>query len=256
VANVKTRFGFEGDETGGGAEPEPARGAKTIFGRQVHRPDLKTLEVEPPSLSGPVPSVSRATPTPAVAPPRNAEPRAATRKTPAPTRASALGHRKRTPQPSVARFMGRRNTAGNFVPLTETDILLLPRPPWMKPVFTVAGAALCSFVVVAIIIWLLGPTDRARPTVSPAAAKTRVTSPPPAPVVAAPRAAFVGTPTAAPLAGELEAMAEAETTPPTRSFTRARAAGSRAAPPRKIRQLRRLKRGSPDPDAPLPPTFF
>lgn len=74
-------------------------------------------------------------------------------------RKSGVPAPKRTgPIPAVARFLGRRNTAGDIVPLNEnTDVFELPaRDQWVRPVVTVVAAAACSFIIVAIVMWIAG----------------------------------------------------------------------------------------------------
>ncbi len=81
-------------------------------------------------------------------------------------RKSGVPAPKRTgPIPAVARFLGRRNTAGDIVPLNEnTDVFELPaRDQWVRPVVTVVAAAACSFIIVAIVMWIAGTRQSPEP---------------------------------------------------------------------------------------------
>jgi hypothetical protein len=141
-------------------------------------------------------------------------------------------------RPGVARFLGRRNTAGNIVPLTQTEVQL-PGIPWIRPALTVGLAAIASFLVVAAILWITSPRQTkskadaappskgiAMPTVLPTktAAAIQPVAPPPPP----------------------SAKQPPEPLPIERAITRPQRT--------KARGTRRSKPS--DPDAPLPPTFF
>lgn len=239
--------------------------AKTVFGRDFHLPAAVLPSVQGPA-SLPLPAPARATvatrPAAHTPPPSRAASAAAPRArnlTPRPSRKSGefaaprSSLRKSSP-PAKARFLGRRNTAGNFVPLTQTDLLALPRPAWMRPAFTVLIAAAASFVVVAAVLWGL---NRAAPLRSApshqserrfdAAAKAegKAALPQPAPSQAAPSPPV-------PAAQESPARPQAETPPAAVAPPAARPKAGKAAARNRVRRAERPI----DPDAPLPPTFF
>ncbi len=252
-----TRFGFEGGEPEGPPVAEGPRVAKTVFGRDFHLPAVfpsvqGAASLPPPS--GRTGGASR----PAITPPpsRVATPRARAL-TPRPSRKSGefatprSAIRKSSP-PAKARFLGRRNTAGNFVPLTQTDLLTLPRPAWMRPAFTVFAAAASSFLVVAAVLWGLNrstptqaptPQQSQRRTEAVANAEAKVIVPPPAPSPAPPPASDAPPQEARPHPSVKTGAAFAPASRPK--------LGKAAAQNR----TRRPERPT-DPDAPLPPTFF
>lgn len=124
----------------------------------AREPVRRTPEPTPPRRPSPARVAPAAGP---AARPAGGAPRPRT-PTPRPRTPSARPRRGTGPLPAMARFFGRRNTVGDIVPLTETEIPLPPTGPgrWLRPALTIAIAAGCSFVVVALIMWLLGPASR------------------------------------------------------------------------------------------------
>ncbi|MDX2023988.1 MAG: hypothetical protein SF187_27360 [Deltaproteobacteria bacterium] len=247
---MTTRFGFEGGEPGGPPAAEKPRLAKTVFGRDVHLPSLpgRTGADAPAGTPAQEPRVPQATriagsqSSPQLNDPRKsavtASPRKRTPAPPRPVKPPAPQTAAKSARPGVARFLGRRNTQGDIVPLTQTDVLL-PTTPWLRPAVTVAVAALGSFLLVASLLWLFGP--KAVPTPPPKA---------PMPVVAAPAAALVpaSPPIAAPVPPRAPPSAPAAPAAVPMKSTKAKALGGPNTPMRRSRPA--------DPDAPLPPTFF
>jgi len=262
---VTTRYGFEGDEpkTGTASAAEKPNVAKTVFGHEVHLPSMPG-GVQPPMAAAVTPEEIE----PAKEPRRTNQPTMMAgsqyaAEAPSPQAKQGLGPASTSPKrvsqrpakgaeqsksavqsaptdangvrQGVARFLGRRNTAGNIVPLTQTEIQL-PKTPWVRPALTVGLAAIGSFLIVAALLWLLGPKPPASVKVTP----ERTVVQPPKPLVAAPP-----TPPSSPAPNPfIESPPE---TPPVQR------ANMRSLRP-KAGRVRRAK--SADPDAPLPPTFF
>jgi hypothetical protein len=181
--SVKTRYGFGSDEIPPPDETAaPQRNARTVFGHQNHLPNLAaptgkpSIPIEsritaPGSAASAAPDRGALPPLQSIAEPLRSPSSAPRKRTPVPADREQSAERNRTrrksgvpapkrtgPIPAVARFLGRRNTAGDIVPLREkTDIIELPaRDQWVRPVVTVVAAAACSFIIVAILMWIAG----------------------------------------------------------------------------------------------------
>lgn len=251
---MTTRYGFEGGEPGGPPAAEKPRLAKTVFGRDVHLPSVPGHAAPSALINDPV-STPRAPESTRVAG-SNSNPQLSAPLLPSPSRGpkastSGSAHREqpsthtgsKSSRPGVARFLGRRNTQGNIVPLTQTDVLL-PSAPWIRPAVTVGMAAIGSFVIVAGLLWLLGPRAAPPPAAMPVPL-TAVSSPKPAPTPPPVALPYPNVPAAAaPL--PVEATRVTKAAPIKR--TKVKAPHVPAAPSRKSKAT--------DPDAPLPPTFF
>jgi|GEM_PF-3571011 len=184
---VKTRYGFGSDEIPPPDETAaPQRNARTVFGHQNHLPNLAaptgkaSIPIEsritaPGSAASAAPERAAMPPQQPIAQPQRIPNAAPRKRTPVPDDREQSGERTRTrrksgvpapkrtgPIPAVARFLGRRNTAGDIVPLHEkTDVFELPaRDQWVRPVVTVVAAAACSFIIVAIVMWIAGTREQ------------------------------------------------------------------------------------------------
>lgn len=249
---MTTRYGFEGGDPKTGTPAEKPNVVKTVFGREAHLPALKGRAPEAVSLNRPkaaadaprtnqptvMAGLSQAS-TKGVVPSggpesgANAGPQRTGKGAGA---SSAPSASSKSARPGVARFLGRRNTAGNIVPLTQTEIQL-PTAAWVRPVLTVGVAAAGSFLIVAALLWIAGPkappplqTHKA-PHTSPKLPTTQLVAPAPAPAPVPPQA-----PPAAPPARSAAAP---------KSTVKHRAKWAAPKPKKPV-----------DPDAPLPPTFF
>ncbi len=284
--------------------PEAPRPARTVFGRDFHLPDL-TKKPDPPAGTprGMTPPPPAHAPRGMTPPPPAARPGASDADALAVTMAPSIGaaaaamratdvgrapattpiknslsvpapdddprRPTATPTPKnrehMARFLARRNTVGDIVPLTQKDSLLtIPRERWVKPALTVGGAALCSFIVVALVMWIANARrDKAAPAksdnASPAAALAvpRAAAPGPAavppPAVPATTAAAASAPAAAPDLTPPAATVKvpASATPVAAKRAPAGARRKITAPPKP-----RPRKSRVGPDDPLPPTFF
>jgi hypothetical protein len=124
-------------------------------------------------------------------------------RTPAPPpRLKTPSHTGKTAFPARAGFWGRRNSYGDFVPLTDPGLGGLPavgplRFPLVQHLLVVAAAAFLSFVAVLGIMKLRQSTIV--PTVAPAPLVLRPPAPPPLPApVPAPATAPAPAPAVAP----------------------------------------------------------
>jgi len=195
--SAKTRYGFGSDETPPpDAAAAPQRNARTVFGHQNHLPNLAIPAERPvipadarmtaPGSAASAAPELRAPESPPVTTPARTPSSAPRKRTPVPTDRDESFERARTrrkseipsnknlpkrtgPIPAVARFLGRRNTVGDIVPLREqTEVVELPaRDQWVRPVVTIVAAAACSFIVVAIVMWLAGSRKSAEPAAAP-----------------------------------------------------------------------------------------
>ena len=168
---------------------------------------LERAKAEPPTVRG-ASSRRRPSPSPAVQPP------------------------SKSSRPGIVRFFGRRNTVGNIVPLTQTDILL--PAPWIRPALTVGAAAFGSFLIVAALLWVFGPKTAVQPAPLP--------PPPPLRALAVPARSLPPPPPSPDPAPSVDADA-IKPRPTNAKATRLRTGGPKPRKPT-------------DPDAPLPPTFF
>lgn len=239
---MTTRYGFEGDDPKTGTPPaaEKPNLAKTVFGHEVHLPSIpgrgqtsaaaeatkSTATDNEPRINQPTILAGSQQAVQAISPQLKAA--KASKLSTQPASSAGDGARQ-----GVARFLGRRNTAGNIVPLTQTEIEL-PRAPWIGPALTVGLAAVGSFLIVAVLLWLIGP-NTTQPAISSPPEKTPIQTT--KPIVAAP-------PRALPVAPVIESP------PATPPVQRANVKPLRT----KAGRVRHAK--SADPDAPLPPTFF
>ncbi|MCG5052380.1 MAG: hypothetical protein KA712_05430 [Myxococcales bacterium] len=257
---MNTRFGFEGGKPAGASADEGPRAAKTVFGREFHLPlvtpvpPAEATRGQPPAPTAPSASGTLGPKLSAGEVPPSAP--GTERLAGASQRAVRAGGalRKRTqgavksPIPAIARFFGRRNTQGNIVPLTNTDILLVPRVAWLRPALTVALAALGSFVVVALLLLVFGAKGQT-PLEAPPPGTDRIEAVSPAPQ-------DLQRPAPLPEGESPPSEADIGTSPPGTAQAeplRERQAPANAAPPRASPRKPRLPI---DPDAPLPPSFF
>jgi hypothetical protein len=291
-----TRFGFS-DADGQGKSPgghEPERGARTVFGREVHlqasllvpaTAPVPPAAAVPPAASAPAAKTAMpatpAGPGPSVAP--EAAPKQGAR---GPDRRNRnrdrsgeanAGTSKR--MPAIAGFWGRRNAEGELVPLSGLGILRLrgfgfgPRSlRRLRPLLVAVAAAMLSFLAVLTVMRLgepepsPAPAARPAPAPLPAAGPTGAKAAPPQPPPASAQPAPAQPPPAsAQPARERPAAAPAEEVPrPTPAAAPTKSEGERmrqpaVLPPRGPSAGARRPRGSSatvrDLDDPLPFTF-